>query len=225
MSRIILAASIVLTSPVIAYAGPPGGGGGLTVKPFGVQFQTGRNPVAGVLPFNYHGAPGFPFAGVWGGFGGDMSPSLYFALYGVSPPGYTQFAAPSALTLMPRSMGMGMSLRAEAPRPTPTAYPVAVSNASLATVHLELPAPGQVWANGDKSQGKPTTEWTLSSPGLNNGQPYTFEVKARWEVDGKAYEYSRTVLVEGGKTNRVSVLSGTPVASRASVLNDTPVAK
>ena len=54
--------------------------------------------------------------------------------------------------------------------------PMSLATEFPATLHLELPAPGVVWANGNKSEGKPTNEWTFTSPAVKSGQSYTFDV-------------------------------------------------
>ncbi|MBA4186414.1 MAG: hypothetical protein C0467_00200 [Planctomycetaceae bacterium] len=80
-----------------------------------------------------------------------------------------------------------------------------------AVLTLEFPAAAEVWVNGKKGEGDPTTEWTLTSPDLLKGTEYTFEVKARWTVGGKTFEYQRSIKVEGGNRSRALVVAGTEI--------------
>jgi hypothetical protein len=193
--RTSIIALALIGIPIIASAQGAGGGVGRVVLPA---------PATGTLHFNFLGnsqggfvrpgyrGPGYPFSGIWGGYGGDLPPSLFYELYGYIPQG-SRPLGPTYAPVVP-------------PEPQ-----VALSNEFPAVLCLELPLPGEVWANGKKGASKPTTEWTLTSPILKRGEEYTFDVKARWEVDGKVFEYTRTIAIEGGKRSRILVVSGIPV--------------
>lgn len=86
-----------------------------------------------------------------------------------------------------------------------------VSGTSRATLVLQFPAAAEVWVDGKKGDGDATTEWTLTSPILNAGEKYTFDVTGRWKSGGKAFESQRTVAVAAGDRSRVIVLSGTEI--------------
>jgi uncharacterized protein (TIGR03000 family) len=86
-----------------------------------------------------------------------------------------------------------------------------LANEFPATLVLEFPAAAEVWVNGKKGEGEPNAEWTLTSPTLQPGQRYTFDVKARWKADGKTLECTRSFTVAGGERSRAHVLAGTPV--------------
>jgi uncharacterized protein (TIGR03000 family) len=88
---------------------------------------------------------------------------------------------------------------------------VQISNEFPATLTLQLPAAGTVWVNGVKSEGKPNTEWALTSPVLQSGGRYTFDIKARWSAGGKDYEADRSITVDGGKRSKLMIVSGTEV--------------
>lgn len=166
----------------------------LYVDDFGLRFSTRSDPAAGIVPFNYHSAPGYPVFGIWGGFGGaDLPPSAY----GYNPQGY------AAQQLMRTA-----EIRRQT---TPPPAPFALANIQPATLSMKLPGPGEVWVNGVKSGNKPNEEWTLTSPDLGEGEKFTFDVKARWEADGKNYECTREITVEGGKRSQMQVLGGTLV--------------
>lgn len=144
-------------------------------------------------------APGFPFSGVWlGGYGfGGYDP---FAFYG---PGYGY--APAT----------GFSFQGPVYDPPVEVKPpvgtLAIGDQFPATLVLEFPAPAEVWVDGQKGDGKPTTEWTLTSPRIRTGTEYTFKVKARWTVGGKTYEYDRVVNVASGNRSRALVVAGTEI--------------
>jgi len=76
---------------------------------------------------------------------------------------------------------------------------------------MEFPAIAEVWVNGVKGEGPATKEWTLSSPVLKIGKEYTFKVKARWTLNGKTYEYERSVDVASGNRSRAQVIAGVEV--------------
>jgi len=104
-----------------------------------------------------------------------------------------------------------------APAPTPAAPPappervIELSNEFPAVLVLEFPAAAEVWVNGEKGDGKPSTEWTLTSPVLKPNEEYTFKVKARWAAGGKTFEAERSVTVPNGKRARAIVVSGTEI--------------
>ena len=88
-----------------------------------------------------------------------------------------------------------------------------LSGEAAATLYLELPTPAEVWVNGTKGEGPPMKEWTLTSPLLKPDREYSFDVTARWTVDGKTFEYKRNVTLQRGNSTKVRVMSGTEVKS------------
>jgi uncharacterized protein (TIGR03000 family) len=208
MIRAIIVTLVLVAAPLGSAFGAGGAGGGaggaagghghgVSVSGFGLRFVPGRNPAAGLLPFNYHGYPGYPVRGIWGGFGG---------VWDASTPAYMLYQAYGLRTVNNRPTFSTVRVRS-----TPVRSAMNMVPQSPATLKVQLPTAGEVWVNGKKTDAKPGTTFTLSSPELNQGQQYTFDVKARWEADGKTYEYSRAVTVDSGKRNAVQVLSGTPV--------------
>jgi len=146
-----------------------------------------------VIPNNN---PGFPFSGIWGiyGYGGGYNYGPYG--YGYAPSLSYSFAPP-VYQAQPVEIG--------------TAPNIALVNEFPATLTMEFPAPAEVWVNGKKGDGNATTEWTLTSPSLKAGMEYTFQVKARWTVNGKTYEYERNVTVASGNRSRAQVIAGTEI--------------
>lgn len=138
--------------------------------------------------------PGFP---AFGGFGG------WFPYYGYGYGGY----------------GYGYGMPSNTVNVYPTYYvpigppepDVQLSGMANATLVLQFPTAAEVWLNGKRGEGEPQTEWTLTSPALPKGQDYTFDVKARWKLNGKTYEYEKTVAVAAGNRSRSLILSGTQV--------------
>jgi uncharacterized protein (TIGR03000 family) len=93
----------------------------------------------------------------------------------------------------------------------PPSPPVILSGEAQATLVLQFPVAAEVWVNGKKGEGDPQIEWTLTSPSITKGTDYTFDVKARWKVNGKTYEYTRTVAVAAGNRSKALVVSGTEI--------------
>ncbi|MCE9567177.1 MAG: hypothetical protein K8U57_34680 [Planctomycetes bacterium] len=89
----------------------------------------------------------------------------------------------------------------------PAPVPV-IGYSAPAVLTLEFPAPAELWVNGKKGDGKPTTEWVLTSPTLNSNTAYLFEVTARWTIGGKTYESERAVPVMSGNRSRALVVGG-----------------
>ncbi len=222
MLRYLSAPALLLWLPVGVFAqhGPPGGvtAPGIAASPSGIgagiRIAAPFSPTSPIpMPPRYHNGgglgggfvptipafsnpPGFPFSGVWGAYG-----------FGGAYPGYGYgFGyAPSA------NFAFGSPNYESAPIPVTTAPNIALVNEFPAVLTMEFPAPAEVWVNGKKGEGKATTEWTLTSPSLKAGTEFTFEVKARWTVDGKTYEYERKVNVASGNRSRALVIAGSEV--------------
>jgi uncharacterized protein (TIGR03000 family) len=163
------------------------------------RFDLETGELGGFVSPGYRG-PGYPFFGIWGGYGGSGSPYSY---------GSGSSYSPNTSSMISR----------QAPRyvpPVRTAAQMAQANAYPAVLTVQLPAAGEVWLNGRKSDGKPTEEWTLKSPVLEVGQRFEFEVRARWEANGKALEYQRTLALDGGNRSRIVVVGGSEVSSSES---------
>lgn len=210
MSRLTLPTLFLLTLPAVSTAqpiSPPRAGfGSMRQPPPGAPF-----PPVGAVPLRYPGGifggfippgytgPGFPFSGVWGGYGYGYVP--WFPFYNFSP---TPLYADPFRVQVP--MNTFPTEPARPPEPV-----VALANEFPARLTLEFPAAAEVWVNGKKRDESPSTEWTLTSPVLKSGESYTFEVKARWTAGGKTYEAERSVPVASGNRSRVLVVAGTQV--------------
>jgi uncharacterized protein (TIGR03000 family) len=193
VSRHLLTLAILLGLPAFAVAQPGKGNGGgqnpptfLPISPVmpGISpVMPPLNPIGGGKP----GKPIFPFPPVWGGW---------------IPYGYG-YAPPVIVVQVPTPVPVGP--------PPPPERVVVISNEFPAVLVLEFPAAAEVWVNGAKAEGEPTSEWTLTSPVLKADGEFTFEVKARWKSGGKTFEAERSVVVAGGKRSRAIVVAGTEV--------------
>jgi uncharacterized protein (TIGR03000 family) len=93
---------------------------------------------------------------------------------------------------------------AAAPAPPPTDTSVA---GRPAVVQVEVPEGATVWFNGAQTKqggGRRTYE----TPPLESGYPYHYDVKARWEENGKPVEQTRRIEVYPG--GRITVTFARP---------------
>jgi hypothetical protein len=49
---------------------------------------------------------------------------------------------------------------------------------------------------------------------LRPGEQFTYHIRARWEKDGKTFEYKRDVALGPGDRSRVTVINGTAVSEK-----------
>ena len=138
--------------------------------------------------------PGYQFPPYWGGNGG------WFPYYG--------YGYPAPLYSNSVEVNVNSPVFVQGGQPEPQ---IELSGEIAAVLSLTLPAPAEIWVNGKKGPGEPNTEWTLASPAIAVGSDYTFNVKARWQVDGKTFEYEKTVAVAAGNRSRSLVISGTEI--------------
>jgi uncharacterized protein (TIGR03000 family) len=88
-------------------------------------------------------------------------------------------------------------------RAQPGAAPAA--GGSAATVTLLVPAGAEVFFDGYRTIQK-GTERVYTSPPLQAGREFTYEIQARWDEGGKPVERTRRVPVTAGANVRVSFL-------------------
>ena len=194
MIAIVLAAS---PSPAQVIAGGTVGagsfGGGFRPPvPFPARAVPRLHPAFHTRPLagGFYYSPYYPYSSsFYGGFGGGFSRYSY-----------------------PNITGPGSYYDEYAPQPiAPVAPPriVALSGEFPAVLTLEFPAPATVWLDGREVPGKPDAVRMLTSPILKPGEQFTFLIRARWEVNGKRYEYSRETALGPGDRSKLLVLSGT----------------
>jgi len=221
MTRTLFAVALLLALPAAVHAqyspfrpafapnaAPNGqahvGVSGLVEPPIGSYPNFGtQNIVGGLTPSNLYG-PGFPFSGVFSGgygYGGWYNSTFPFPGYVAPPP--VIVIEPVQVVVVPAAVATRKPLSTEAFVTPANEYP--------ATLVLEFPTAAEVWLNGKKIDGDSKAEWTLTSPSLQPGGEYTFDVKARWKSGGKTYEYSRTATVASGQRSKAVVVNGTEV--------------
>jgi len=211
MSRLLLSAATVVLLPTALLAQIPA-----SVASGMGTFGNFRNPprtpaLAAPIGGPMYRPGGFisPFyynRGIAGGFGGGYTYSpfvdQFYGPYTAYANGYLPFYGAPSTTIIEEPI---------VAEPTPTRI-VELSNEFPATVTLEFPAAANVWLDGKPVEGETGKERVLTSPVLRPGQQYTFKVKARWDANGKTYEYTRDVALNPGDRSKVLVVSGTAVS-------------
>jgi len=87
----------------------------------------------------------------------------------------------------------------------PVSPPLAVAEAYTAKVEVHVPAEAEIWFEGQKTC-QTGTDRTYTSPALDVGDPYVYEVRACWRADGKEVRQTRKVTVHAGARVRVDFL-------------------
>src|SRR5262245_8976811 len=75
-----------------------------------------------------------------------------------------------------------------------------------AEITIIVPADAEVFFDGSPTKEK-GRERLYVTPPLVVGKPYSYEIRARWQADGKPVEQTRTVAVTGGARVRADFLS------------------
>jgi len=146
-----------------------------------------------------YGYGGYGYGGFYPGYygygGGGYYPYLSTPYYYPAPaysgiysvPAYTDDeATPPVVTNTPfpeESNGIGA---------------VNYTSANAALVEVRVPPNADVWFEGDKTQQK-GEDRLFTSPQLEAGRKYSYDVKVHWMDNGKPVERQRTVSVEAGK--------------------------
>jgi uncharacterized protein (TIGR03000 family) len=92
------------------------------------------------------------------------------------------------------------------PAAAPSSAPAALQGAAPANVVVQVPADAEVWFDDHKTK-QSGGQRTFTSPPLQPGRTFTYEVKARWTQDGKPVERTQTIKVQGGETSQVEFRS------------------
>jgi uncharacterized protein (TIGR03000 family) len=79
----------------------------------------------------------------------------------------------------------------------PISPPLAAVTDKTAKVEVRVPDDAEIWFEGQKTS-QTGTDRTYSSPSLDAGQDYLYEVRARWSADGKPIDQTRKVTVHAG---------------------------
>jgi uncharacterized protein (TIGR03000 family) len=142
---------------------------------------------------------------------GYSAPSYYSPGYYAAP-----YAPPSYYS--PQYNPPQYSPPAVAPASYPSSYPAESGGPEMgtgdapATVEVQLPADAELWFGSHRPNQTGGTR-IFQSPTLAAGRPYTYEIRARWNQDGRLVDQTRTVEVRAGRVARVDFLT----ADRAEV--------
>ena len=92
----------------------------------------------------------------------------------------------------------------------PSIYPVSPPLSAItertAKVEVRVPADAEVWFEGQKTS-QDGTDRIYSSPALESAQDYVYEIRARWNADGREVDQTRKVTVHAGDRVLVDFLS------------------
>ena len=198
------------------------GGTGAVFGPRGGFFYPGYGYPGYGSPY-YGGSPNYGSYNGYGGYGpsygqpyGASYTTTYTApiYYGAaSMAGYSPGYTASRLVSPPAGVGLRTSDGASPadytaptyPVPSPNytnIYPISpplsmVKTDARAKVEVRVPEDAEVWFDGQTTT-QTGTDRTYSSPPLEEGSNYVYEVRARWNADGKPVDQTRTIKVHAG---------------------------
>jgi uncharacterized protein (TIGR03000 family) len=201
-----LALRVLLSVPVLIVLGLPSDGRA-QARPWGVGlgvgYGYGYGPYWGVMPFYYpgfygnglsmYGPPvptGRPIPGVFGGgdsrFFDPIPPA--FAYPGWVGGGWVPLARPAPL---PAAV-------VEAPPELPAPAPVLGKPAPL-EVEVRLPRPdARLFIDGSEAKSAGAVRG-FSTPPLATAEPYVYELRAEWTVDGRTTTHTKRVTGRAGE--------------------------
>jgi uncharacterized protein (TIGR03000 family) len=195
-----------------------GFGSGYGASPYGLGLGTGYN-VSGYLPntFAYGNYASWPntygyttqygmspyYGGSYAAYGTPAYTGGSYAAYGT--PAYTGGAAlysPSSYATMPQNY---VSFY---PPNFPQGSPMvgATTSNDQALIEVRCPADAQISFDGEETRQR-GSDRLFTSPSLEPGKRYHYDVKARWNQDGRTEEKTRTVHIEAGRRVTVDFLS------------------
>jgi uncharacterized protein (TIGR03000 family) len=127
------------------------------------------------------------------------SPYYYGNTYAYGTPTYTggtTIYSPSSYAMMPQNYVSFYP--PNFPQGSPAVGATGNGNTNQALIEVRVPQDAQVWFDGDPTQQR-GTDRLFSSPPLEPGKRYHYDVKARWHDGDRAVEKTRTVHVEAGR--------------------------
>jgi uncharacterized protein (TIGR03000 family) len=174
---------------------------------FGLGLGTGvivGSTLGGYRGYGYGGYGGY-------GYGGYAPYSSGYGSYGYVPS--TTYIAPSATYIDPSttyvdpgypslSADPAISSRESGYYAPQTTENVPQADDNAAHVRVLAPADAQVWIGGVETS-QTGTDRVFTSPALEPGKSYTYEVKARWMESGRPVEQTRRVKVQANQTTTV----------------------
>ncbi len=161
----------------------------------GYADYTAARPVATHSPYAYAG---------YGTVFGPGYVGVNYAGYRASMPSSWAAASYNYVAFFPPTF-TGDSPAAAPPLPPSDTSVAAIG--SRATVQVEVPANATVWFNGAQMKQGGTMR-TFETPAVENGYTYYYDVKARWEENGKPVERTQRIAVYPG--GRVTVAFAQP---------------
>ena len=171
----------------------------------------------GAFGYPGYGYPGYGYPGSYSYGGYNQWYSSSYSMTTTTVPMYYGAASLSSYSggyssrIVSPAPGVGLRTAGGAAEAayTATSYPVSVpaswtaamsektTAAETAQVEVHVPDCAQIWFDGQKtSQGG--TERCFTSPGLESGHHYVYEVRACWTLDGKTVDQTRKVAVGCG---------------------------
>jgi uncharacterized protein (TIGR03000 family) len=186
----------------------PGGGPALVFGQsvrYGYEAPPAGSPVVGYASYGSPVAtPSSYSSAAYAALGGPGYVDVNYAGYPATRPSSWAADPDTYVAVFPPTF-TGFS-PAAAPPPPLTAASVA---GRRALVHVEVPANATVWFNGAQTRQGGRLR-TYETPALESGYPYTYDVKARWEQDGKPVERTQRIEVYPG--GRITVAFAGPGA-------------
>jgi uncharacterized protein (TIGR03000 family) len=154
----------------------------------------------------FFGFFGFPWYWGWGGYGGYGG---YYPYYGSGDPGYAYNYTPDSSYSAPSynagSLGEINTTTPSYNRTLPRTQPSAIDDNAV-LIGLRVPENAEVWIDGQK-----TTETgafrEFTSPALQPGQKFTYDIKARWTENGKEVVRDRKLEFYAGDRLMVNLLA------------------
>lgn len=200
------AVGLALGLPVYAGHGGGHGGGGHGGGGHGGGSHSGGAAFHGG-PHNgggYHHGSGYYHRGYGYGSGYPFYLGVGVGPYGYNYYPYSYYGSGRSTFFGPPDIyanGEGVPSEVRSFYPPDAAVNVA---APVATVRLYVPADAQVWFDGSATKQTGSGR-AFTSPPLEPGKTYSYDVKAQWIEDGKTVVKTRTVTVQAGRTTEVDM--------------------
>jgi uncharacterized protein (TIGR03000 family) len=164
---------------------------------------------------NGRGGYGYGHRGYYGGYGYGYGFGFYPGYYGdygyAYYPGYAGYPVPPVVPAVPAVPDPNLppvprvddpNVNAAPPSRQARTYTVSTAPENTARVRVLLPAGAQLWL-GDELMTPTGAERNFVTPELTPGKVYSYQVKARWTLNGRPVEQSAKVKVYANKTTTV----------------------
>ena len=181
------AALLLATNSTLAGGGGGRGGGGGGGRGMGGSRGPGRGEFRG--------------GGGWGWGGGWYDPWYYgygYDSYGAYPSGYTSFYQGPAI-YPDQQQGAYANLGAQAPTPS--------RDENTAMIAVRVPQNAEIWFDGHQTSRTGTVR-QFETPPLQPGEEYGYDVRARWNENGRQIDRTRHVTVHAGDRFGLNFLEG-----------------